>query len=192
MQFEKTYWDQRWENGQTGWDIGHPSTPLSEYADQLDNKDIRILIPGCGNAYEAEYFINQGFKNTYALDISQLALNGLLERATSFPPQNAICEDFFEHSATYDLIIEQTFMAAIHPSERRQYVAKLADLLNPGGKVCGVLFDREFEGGPPFGGSQQEYQELFSEHFDIEVLDPCHNSIKPRRGSEVFLLAKKR
>lgn len=45
------YWNERYQNSATGWDIGAVSTPLKEYIDQLDSKEIRILIPGCGNAY---------------------------------------------------------------------------------------------------------------------------------------------
>ena len=51
----KNYWTNRYSKAKTGWDIGYPSTPLKTYFDQLENKDLRILIPGAGNAYEAEY-----------------------------------------------------------------------------------------------------------------------------------------
>ena len=43
---EKDFWDKRWEEANTGWDIGYPSTPLKEYIDQLSDKEIDILIPG--------------------------------------------------------------------------------------------------------------------------------------------------
>ncbi len=46
-----TYWDNRYEDKNTGWDVGDITTPLKKYIDQLKNKDISILIPGCGNAY---------------------------------------------------------------------------------------------------------------------------------------------
>jgi len=32
---EENYWTQRYQEDNTGWDIGHPSTPLKEYIDQL-------------------------------------------------------------------------------------------------------------------------------------------------------------
>ena len=45
----------------TGWDIGKGSTPILTYIDQLEDKSIKILIPGCGNAHEAEYLVSKDF-----------------------------------------------------------------------------------------------------------------------------------
>jgi len=56
------YWENRYQNQQTGWDIGEISSPLKAYIDQLEDKSIKILIPGAGNAYEAEYLFLNGFK----------------------------------------------------------------------------------------------------------------------------------
>ena len=53
------YWSERYSQNKTGWDIGYPSTPLKEYIDQVTDLDLNILIPGCGNAYEAEYLLEK-------------------------------------------------------------------------------------------------------------------------------------
>jgi thiopurine S-methyltransferase len=50
------------------------------------------------------------------------------------------------------------------------------------------LFNRDFEGGPPFGGSMIEYQQIFQDVFTSVVIEPCYNSVKPREGSEVFII----
>ena len=55
------YWNNQYESGKTGWDLGMASPALVKYIDSLPNKDARILIPGCGNAYEAQYLLDQGF-----------------------------------------------------------------------------------------------------------------------------------
>ena len=55
------FWSARYQQGNTGWDIGEISTPLKEYIDQLENMELKILIPGAGNSYEAEYLFNSGF-----------------------------------------------------------------------------------------------------------------------------------
>mgnify|MGYP000899644145 FL=1 len=60
---QEQYWSKRYLKNQTGWDIGAPSRPIKTYIDQLDNRDLKILIPGAGNSYEAEYLLKQGFKN---------------------------------------------------------------------------------------------------------------------------------
>ncbi len=53
------------------------STPLKEYFDQLTNKEIRILILGGGNSYEAEYHHKLGFKNVFVIDYTPTALSNL-------------------------------------------------------------------------------------------------------------------
>ena len=55
MKFDKKYWQDKYINQHTGWDIGYISTPIKEYIDQLSDKSLKILIPGAGNAHEAAY-----------------------------------------------------------------------------------------------------------------------------------------
>jgi hypothetical protein len=86
------------------------------------------------------------------------------------------------------LILEQTFFCAINPSLRKDYVAKMKTLLKPEGKLVGLLFDKEFDKeGPPFGGCKCEYTPLFEKDFNFKTFDVCHNSAKPREGSELFI-----
>lgn len=186
------YWDNLYQTQDTGWDIGYPSPALKEYIDQLTGKDQYILIPGCGNSYEAEYLLEKGFTRVTLIDISPL-LTATLE--TKFKPYlgkqlNIITGNFFDLAGQYDLILEQTFLSALHPSLRTSYANKIHELLKPGGKLVGVLFSRTFEDGPPFGGSQEEYINLFKEKFEIKTLEPCYNSIERRAGTEVFINVK--
>ncbi len=191
-ELNSAFWNQRYEDQETGWDAGEITTPLKTYIDQLKDKSIDILIPGCGNAHEATYLLSQGFTNTNVVDYAPLAINGFLKRFPDFPESQAHCEDFFEHKGAYNLIIEQTFFCAIDPNLRSRYVAQMARLLKPGGKLVGVLFVDPFTGeGPPFGGSIEEYKERFEEHFNIHTMEPCHNSIEPRSGREVFIILEK-
>ncbi len=192
---DNTYWSNRYSNNDTGWDTGSITTPLKEYFDQVTNKGMSILIPGCGNSYEAEYLLQNGFSNITLVDISAVLCNNLKVRMAGYMSNGLqiICGDFFAHAVQYDLIIEQTFFCALEPSLRKAYAAKMPQLLKPGGKLVGVLFSRNFEGGPPFGGNETEYRQLFEPYFDIQVMAPCYNSIKPREGMELFvILVKKR
>ena len=188
---DKEYWDTRYIENQTAWDASEITTPLKEYFDQLTNKDMKILIPGAGNAYEAEYLFNQGFSDITVVDISKKPLDNLQARVTGFPSENLICEDFFSHEGNYQLIIEQTFFCALNPSLRESYVQKMASLLMPGGKLVGVLFNCEFEGGPPFGGNKDEYLVLFQPFFNIKTFETCYNSIKPRSERELFVILER-
>jgi methyl halide transferase len=188
----ENYWTNRYIDQNTGWDIGYPSTPLKEYIDQLTNKNIRILIPGAGNAYEAEYLYAQGFKNIFILDISPIPLQNFKDRNLNFPKQQLTEADFFEHQGKYDLIIEQTFFCSFEPTKenRNNYGKKMAQLLNPKGKLVGIWFDISLVEANmdkrPFGGDKEEYLEYLTPHFDVKIFETCYNSIAPRAGQELF------
>ena len=192
FKLDENYWEERWINEKTNWDIGYSSPAIEEYILQYPNKEASILIPGCGNAYEVEFLWNRGFSNITVLDISTTAVQILRDKYQGKKGVTVICEDFFNHQGKYDLIIEQTFFCALHPDFRPQYVNKMHGLLNKGGRIIGVLFNRVFEkDGPPFGGSVLEYQNLFNNDFEIQKMEECYNSIEARKGSEVFINLKK-
>ena len=189
----KNYWENNYQNDQIGWDIGTVSSPLKEYFDQLESNDLNVLIPGAGNSYEAEYLFHNRQKQVNILDIAKHPLDNFKRRNPDFPNSQLIQSDFFLHKIKYDLIIEQTFFCALDPKLRSDYANKINDLLKPGGKLAGVLFDFPLtEQGPPFGGSRIEYENIFSKHFRIKVLDRCYNSIKSRQKRELFIIFEKK
>jgi len=185
---DKNYWTERYLNKETGWDVGYCTTPLKEYFDTLQNKTIKILIPGAGNAYEAEYLHKIGFVNVFVADLSEKPLENLKQRISDFPENHLLLTDFFNIKQTFNLIIEQTFFCALNPILRKAYAQKSYELLLPGGKLVGVMFNKQFEhAGPPFGGSKEEYLSYFSSLFNKVEMNECKNSIKPRLGSELFV-----
>lgn len=187
MQLNQTYWETRYQTHQTGWDLGAVSPPLKEYADQLADKSLNILIPGAGNGYEAEYLVETGFTDVTVLDLAPSPLAHLRERVGENGSLRLVQGDFFAHAGRYDLILEQTFFCALDPDLRPAYARKVHELLKPGGKLVGVLFNVDFENpGPPFGGSEDEYRTLFAPLFRLDVLETAYNSVKPRAGRELF------
>ncbi len=194
---ENKFWSNRYVEGRTGWDIGFPSTPLKTYIDQLEDKDLKILIPGAGNAYEAEYLFDKGFKNVFILDISKAPLEAFEKRNPSFPKEQLINENFFSHEEQYDLIFEQTFFCSFPPikNNRMLYAKTMSRLLAPKGKLVGVWFDFPLTGDMvkrPFGGSKEEYLGYLSEYFEVVVFEKCYNSIEPRKGNELFGVFQKK
>lgn len=186
-------WEQRYQEGSTGWDIGYPTPALCNYFDQLSDKSIKILIPGAGNAYEAEYLFQNGFEQVHVIDIAPSPLKNLKKRVPNFPSEQLIQGDFFEHQGQYDLIVEQTFFCAIPPVQRSAYAKQVHRLLKPGGKLMGLLWSVPLnEDHPPYGGDKKEYDEYFKDQFDYLYFEAAKNSIKPRAGREYFLLAKKK
>lgn len=189
----RDFWNSKYVTSKTGWDVGKITTPLKEYFDQLNNKKLKILIPGCGNAYEAEYLFKNDFAFTFILDYSKYALSNFINRVDEFPKKQLLYNDFFDIQGKYDLIIEQTFFCAIDKSKRRDYFLKMHDLLKPGGKLVGLLFNDSLnDSHPPFGGSKNEYKEYFDPYFNIKVFDLAYNSIQSRKGRELFMILVKK
>ena len=182
------YWNDQYLANTTGWDLGMPSPPLVDFFNSIENKDLKILIPGCGNAYEAEFLMNAGFTNITLIDISADLVKKLQERFANNASVNVVLGDFFELEGTFDLIVEQTFFCALQPFMRDKYAQKMRTLLSDNGQLVGLMFNRVFEKqGPPFGGNTAEYRRVFTSNgLNMIQADACLNSVSPRANSEIF------
>ena len=77
---DQQYWDSQYKAKSTGWDLGEVSPPIKSYIDTLENKNCRILIPGCGNTYEAEYLLQKGFTNVTVIDIAPTLVENIKQK----------------------------------------------------------------------------------------------------------------
>lgn len=196
MKLDAAYWSQRYRDDQTGWDIGAAAPQLMVLATELP-KDARILIPGCGKAWEAEALFRLGHTQVHVCDWSAEALKAFHQRCPDFPRAHLLEADFFQlhdHGLpAFDCILEQTFFCAIPPDRRDAYAEQSARLLTDGGKLGGLLFDFPLTSdGPPFGGDHEAYRSHFEPFFEVLLLETSKLSIKPREKRELaFLLQKK-
>jgi thiopurine S-methyltransferase len=161
--------------------------------DSLNNKNTRILIPGAGNAFEADYLIEKGFQNVTILDIASQPLRSIQNRNRNTDRLKLIQEDFFKHPGIYDLILEQTFFCALEVRFRESYAKKIHSLLSDHGELKGVLFNFEAKrDAPPFSASKEEYFDLFDPLFKIIKLEMSRYSEPERAGKELYVELKKR
>ncbi len=193
IELDQKFWNTLWENKITHWDIGYPSPAITDFMSKYPNKDASVLIPGCGNAYEAEFLVKNGFNDITLIDIAPIAVNYIQEKFANYSQIKIFCEDFFEHDKKYDLIIEQTFFCALDPKKRNDYASHSASLLNPNGKIVGLMFEKDFgKPHPPFGGNKEEYIRTFEPYFEIHTIEKCCNSIPPRIDTELFVQFNKK
>lgn len=192
MDLSADFWNTKYKTNKVGWDLGQVSPPLEAYFSQLTNKNLKILIPGGGNSYEAEWLFQNGFHNVFVVDLSEIALQNIKNRVPDFPTSQLIHANFFDLNDSFDLIVEQTFFCAIHPTLRSNYAKKMFELLKPNGKLVGLLFDAILnENEPPFGGNKKEYLTYFESHFKIHLMENSYNSISNRHGMELFFILQK-
>lgn len=188
IDLSEDFWEKRYSSKNTGWDLGKISTPLKMYFDQLENKNLKILIPGGGNSYEAEYIHKKGFSNVFVVDVSKTALDNIQKRVPDFPSENLIHKNFFDVNQTFDLIVEQTFFCALNPNLRLEYAKKTAAILRKKGKLIGLLFNIPLnKEHPPFGGDKNEYLTYFKPFYTIKLMENCYNSETTRKNKELFI-----
>lgn len=191
--FDAAYWQARYTTpGRDTWSAGRITPPLRAYFDQLAvAPQPRILIPGAGRAYEAEYLYQLDFRHVVVADLAAEPLAELAARVPDFPKENLRQANFFAlpPAETFDLLVEQTFFCALPPTLRPAYAQQCARLLRPGGKLVGLLFDTEFAGAtePPFGGSREEYAGYFAPYFEFVHFETAYNSLPARAGRELFI-----
>lgn len=91
---DQNYWNNQYVNHTTGWDLGEVSPPIKSYFNSVKNKEIKILIPGCGNSYEADYLSQQGFTNITVIDIAPKLVEVLQKKYADNTSINIILGDF--------------------------------------------------------------------------------------------------
>jgi len=161
-----TDWENCYLEGNTPWDKGVPSPPLSAWVLKY-RPEGRALVPGCGIGHDVVMLASIGM-DALGVDLSKTAV----QRAQAAHPDHSDrfhLGDLFdlpsEWSGGFDYVFEHTCLCALPPDLRRAYEQSVALLLRPGGLLVGVWFinpDMEpGESGPPFGISLEELHELF-------------------------------
>jgi SAM-dependent methyltransferase len=190
---EAQFWEERYQSGQTGWDIGEPAPPLVDFLNSPEApKPGKILVPGCGHGHEALYLAEQGFE-VVGLDFAPSAIEFCrrqarergLESRTRFE-QHDLFKLPADFKGAFDFAAEHTFFCAIDPALRPQYVQVIHDILKPGGKLLAVFWAHNRPGGPPYGTSAGEIYRLFSPLFEIEQLQPAKRGHPRRAGEELW------
>jgi SAM-dependent methyltransferase len=170
-----SYWENRYLKDDKPWDAHKVPKALKEYLENTQETG-RVLVPGCGSAYEARAFVEAGF-DVLAIDFSPAAVKVAKQ---TLGPWNEVVTlgDFFSFefgNRPFDIIYERAFLTALPRTLRTQYAKRLGDLLRVGGRIIGFYFYSEEEEGPPFGLKQGELSTLFENTFtcvaDREVQD---------------------
>ena len=126
------FWDGLYKAGTMPWDAGASPRRLTRFLEEFSpecasRKSIRVLVPGCGSAYEAAYLASQGYE-VEAIDFSEEAIK---RAKVLFKDEKVSFEqaDFFEFDGgPFDLIYERAFLCSFNPKLRQRFVRKLRSL----------------------------------------------------------------
>ncbi|AFY70984.1 thiopurine S-methyltransferase [Thalassoporum mexicanum PCC 7367] len=182
-------WENRYQVGTTGWDMGQPAPPLVSLLEHDSSLEPgRAVVLGCGNGHDALLFAQHGFTVT-GLDFAPSAIDFAQQQAKQLGLEaDFLQRDIFnlepELMGQFDYVIEHTFFCAIAPSQRSDYVKAVRSLLKPQGKLIGLFWLHDRPGGPPYGGSIAELSQLMASSFEQLSFTPAANSIPKRAGDE--------
>ena len=185
------FWESRYRDHVTPWDAGKVPDALRNYAKRIRSGS-RILIPGCGSAYEAGYLAENGF-GVLAIDFSPAAVKLAKKNLSRFGDIVRLA-DFFEFGfgEPYDLIYERAFLCALPPRMWPKYAPRSAQLLRPKGELAGFFFFRETEKGPPFGTTPEALHALLDPHFELVEDKAVTDSILVFQDAERWQVWRKR
>jgi len=185
------FWESRYRDHTTPWDAGKVPDALRDYTKRIKSGS-RILIPGCGSAYEAGYLAENGF-DVLAIDFSPAAVELAKKNLSRFGDIVRLADFFeFDYGKPYEVIYERAFLCALPPRMWPQYAPRMAQLLRPGGELAGFFFFRETEKGPPFGTTPEALHALLDPHFDLVEDRMATDSIPVFQDAERWQVWRKR
>ena len=179
------FWDNRFVAGKTPWDLHGVPQGLNAYLSR--STPGRVLIPGCGSAYEVRAFSDAGWSVT-AIDFSPAAVARAKKLLGSLSDL-VVLGDFFKHpfgEHEFDVAYERTFLCALPPPLWKDYVSRLEQLLLHDGKLIGFfLYGNEPE-PPPYPLTEGIASSLLGEAFELTKTETVNDSLPIFAGNELW------
>jgi len=178
------FWDTRYLDKVMPWDAGRVPEALRRHLHTFPARG-RVLVPGCGSAYEAYLLAENGF-DVLAIDFSLAAVQRAREQLGCFADRVRQA-DFFAFDLSgppFDVIVERAFLCALPRNLWQRYAQRCAQILAPGGRIAGFFYFDGSPKGPPFGTSDAELNALLSPWFERVEDEPVSDSLPVFQGKE--------
>ncbi len=158
--------------GQPPWDIGRPQPAFVDAADRITGA---ILDAGCGTGENALFFAQRGHKVT-GIDFLEAPIAEARRKAQQRGLQvNFLVMDALALTSLpeiFDSVIDCGLFHVFSDEDRARYVAGLASVVKPGGRVFLLCFsDQEPPGAGPRRITRQEIYEAFSSGWQVESIE---------------------
>jgi SAM-dependent methyltransferase len=166
--------------GQAPWDIGRPQKPFRDVADRVTGA---VLDAGCGTGDNALFFAGRGCTVT-GIDF----LDEPIRRARQKAAERGVPVDFLVKDALtladwdkrFDNVIDSGLFHIFGDDDRRRYVAGLATVLKPGGRLFLLCFSDDEPGTQgPRRVSKEELHAAFAAGWRFESLEPSRFEVRP-------------
>ena len=162
------FWQQKYDDDATGWDLGgaHPALSAALDLGLLHGLD-RVLVPGAGRGHDAVALAARGHSVT-AVDFAPSAIEAIEANAFANGVEltTEACDVFDlakRAGGDFDAVYEYTCFCAIDPAMRDDYVRLVTHLVRPGGRLLMFAFPLNWSRpGPPHGMSMDELHSRFA------------------------------
>jgi ubiquinone/menaquinone biosynthesis C-methylase UbiE len=172
--------------GQAPWDIPAPQ-PEVVRREEAGEFGRSVLDAGCGTGENALYLASRGHE-VWGIDFLPVAI----ERARAKALQRALDVDFRVADAldlgalgrTFDGVLDCGLFHTFSDEERPRYVAGLARVVRPGGRVIVLCFsDKEPGTEGPRRVTQQEIRHAFRDGWEVEsIRDTAFTTVESPDG----------
>jgi SAM-dependent methyltransferase len=188
-------WNAHYAGGQPPWDLGSPPPALLDLIASVSSETCQVLVPCAGYGHDAIAWAEAGHE-VVAVDFAPRAVEGASEIARTRGIKLTIVQaDLFNlkpaYAVAFDIVWEQTCLAALDPERREAYFATMASALRPDGKFYGLLWNHGRSGGPPHDISIDLVQKLAGPVFEILAWDWLDPSVALRRGEYMIQMRKR-
>lgn len=187
---DANFWLERWQKNEIGFHSSDIQPALIKHWPALQvSPGARVFVPLCGKSLDMVWLADQGC-TVVGAELSPLAVTAFFEDRGLSPatraqgsltvqstgPYELWCGDYFaltkdeiRSSVAYD----RAALVAMPPELQTRYAAKLAELLPVGAKVLlvGLDYDPKEMQGPPFNLSQARVRDLFSDEFEVTLIE---------------------
>jgi SAM-dependent methyltransferase len=166
--------------GKPPWDIGRPQPVFVEAADRVTGE---VLDAGCGTGENALFFAHRGHP---VLGIDYL--DGPIQEARRKAKERGLVAVFHQMDALtlamldrrFDGVIDSGLFHVFSDEDRARYVAGLAHVLRPDGRLFLLCFSAEEPGSQgPRRVSEKELREAFAAAWTIEEIRPERFEVRP-------------
>ncbi len=172
--FERAY------SGKPPWDIGRPQRAFVEAADRVTAE---VLDAGCGTSENALFFAERGHPVLgfhFLEGPIQEARRKAKERGldAEFVPMDALTLGSLDRQ--FDGVIDSGLFHVFDDEDRARYVAGLAYVTRPGGRLFLLCFSDEEPGTQgPRRVTQQEIRDSFADGWAVEEVRTARYEVRP-------------
>jgi SAM-dependent methyltransferase len=162
------------------WDIGRPQRAFVEVADRVTGA---ILDAGCGTGENALLFAERGH-TVLGIDF----LEGPIVEARRKAEERGLDAEFVRKDALtltdldrkFDAVIDSGLFHVFSDEDRARYVAGLAHVTRPGGRLFLLCFsDQEPGTQGPRRVSEREIRQSFADGWDVEETRASRLEVRP-------------